>query len=766
MTTPFEPVDPAADAVPSRPELAHVIGDAPAAVLVVDLGSQQVLHANEVAAELAPELTLPVAVDAWSDVAVLHDLDGSRLSGTAHPLSRLARREPVEGQAVSAERRSALGAARETLWVVGVPMTGAPALEDHALVVFLPIREHEAARAIEALREIDATVLEDPDDPRHTFYQRAVLATGLSFTVADATSDDLELVWVNPAFTATTGYSFDEAVGRNCRFLQGPGSAPASTARMRQALRDGAAITETLLNYRKDGLAFWNQVTMSPIFDGRGEVTHFVGVQTDVSGRIEADRARDDALDAAEQARNQAVQAQDRLQLLTDAADQLSDQLNPDELQHRLTEILTPGWADLVAVLHLDRAAEHTSAVVRHSDDAQQGDAEHWAAGAAAALTSGAELDAAFGLGSASLLLDLTGPAPRQGEDAPASLGAITDGLAELGMASAGVVGVRGRRGGGVGDLLVLGRGDDLPAFDSSDMALAGDLGRRAGLLLENARLYQEQRHIAETLQRSLLPQLTDLPGITVASRYLPGSTAEIGGDFFDVFTLPDGAVTLVVGDVVGHDIYAAAAMGHLKGLISAVAHDPSLRPAAIIERVDQLLLAQRVDTLATILVAQLWRSESDSMARTSGPGERSGVWQVTWASAGHPPLLLRHPDRTVQTLELGRGRRSMLGVDATGHHLAPRLDSHVTVPDGSTLVAYTDGLIVRRGGEAVDTALDRLAEVLAEAPDDLEQMCDRIVHGAESEAQDAGLDPREDDTALVVLRVDSQGGDQHPDRR
>src|SRR4029450_6023093 len=97
------------------------------------------------------------------------------------------------------------------------------------------------------------------------------------------------LIHVNPAFERMTGYSAEEAVGRSCRFLQGPATDPGAVAELRGALRAGRGCTVTLLNYRKDGSTFWNEVTVSPVRGKRGELTHFVGVQTDVTARVVAE---------------------------------------------------------------------------------------------------------------------------------------------------------------------------------------------------------------------------------------------------------------------------------------------------------------------------------------------------------------------------------------------------------------------------------------------------------------------------------------------
>src|SRR3712207_2288699 len=108
----------------------------------------------------------------------------------------------------------------------------------------------------------------------------------MSFTITDPHLPDDPLVWVNPSFTRLTGYRFDDVVGRNCRFLQGPNTDRATVDRIVDALRERRPVTEVLLNYRRDGTAFWNQLSISPVTDAAGEVVNFVGVQNDVTERV------------------------------------------------------------------------------------------------------------------------------------------------------------------------------------------------------------------------------------------------------------------------------------------------------------------------------------------------------------------------------------------------------------------------------------------------------------------------------------------------
>ena len=109
--------------------------------------------------------------------------------------------------------------------------------------------------------------------------------------------------------------------------------------------------------------------------------------------------------------------------------------------------------------------------------------------------------------------------------------------------------------------------------YDDADLRLTWDLAGRAALSVNNARLYQREHRVAEALQRSLLPELPTLPGLTVASRYEAATVGvDVGGDWYDVLALPDGAVGLAIGDVMGHDLPAAATMGQLRSMVRSYA--------------------------------------------------------------------------------------------------------------------------------------------------------------------------------------------------
>ncbi|NAZ85277.1 SpoIIE family protein phosphatase [Kineococcus indalonis] len=701
-------------------DLSVVAGGAPAAVLLVDLTTRAVVHANPVAEQLAPGVRLPVGLDEWSDAADLRDLDGAELSSTEHPLSRVARSLPVAGQAVSAGRVSELGSHRDPLWVVALPMVGAPVLSDHALVVFLPLSRREAARAAADAAQAQAQLRD-----------RAVLATGMSFTVADASAEDLPLVWVNPAFTATTGYALEEVVGRNCRFLQGAGTDPEAVAAMRRALSAGQEVSTTLLNHRKDGTAFWNQLLLSPVHGPDGELTHYVGIQTDVTARIDADLERDRALAAERRARREAEAAhrdaegsRARLELLAEATSRLAVTLDVAECRQRLLDLVVPGLGDWALLVSTDEQGSVQDVTPRHRDPSRRGELRRYVDRWITSLAPGPVLGTLLGGEHARLIADYDSEERHRERATWVSDPALLELSDALGAASVLMVTLPGRRRSA--DLLALVRGPGSPRHTPDDLHVAVDLGRRAGLILDNARLYEEQHRIAATLQNSLLPQLPTVPGVRAAARYRASeSGARVGGDFYELIDLPGDGLGLAVGDVVGHDVMAAAAMGHLRGLLRASAWDTTgPPPSLVLDRVDRLLDGLGMTTMATLAYARA----------TASP---DGSWVLEHATAGHPPLLVRGPDGRVDVLDDVHGL--MLGVQPT-----ERVGGSRRLAPGSTVLAYTDGLVERRG-EELSVGLARLARTLADAPEDVEHLCEHLL---------ARLGDTDDDVAFVALRL------------
>ncbi|MFD0481936.1 SpoIIE family protein phosphatase [Kineococcus sp. GCM10028916] len=688
-------------------QLPQVLHGQPGAVLLVRVADGVVLFANPLADQLAPGISLPCAVDDWSRAAGLQASDGIDISDPAtgsSPLSRIARGEPVHGERVTAARSSDMSGAREALWVIGLPLSDAPVdeLSGLALVALLPLREEGLVR--------------DAKESAERLHSRAVLASDLSFTISDPTQPDNPLVWVNPAFERVTGYG-REVLGQNCRFLQGPETDRDAVQRIRRALETGETITELLLNYRKDGTAFWNEVVISPVRSADGRVTHFVGVQSDVTMRVQAERERDAALAYARDARH-------RLEFLSRVTEQLSEVLDPDAAQDLLPSLVVPEFAQWAFATLLDGGGRTRHIHASHANPAMTAETDRFQ-----------ELHDGLGDGSISMQV-------LHGELGP-TLVTVTDDLVDavattetaqvlrrLGLGSAIVVPLRAR--GLVTGSLTLLSGPDRAAFTEDDLATASDLGARAGVALENARLYAQQRTSSETLQRSMLSPPTQSAGLSIATRYHPAAeAAQVGGDWYDAFTQPDGRTVVVIGDVMGHDVSAAAAMGQLRTLVRALAYDRSAQPDEVLRRLDEVLAGLGLTTLATAVVLQL------------DPESADGSRVIRWCTAGHLPPVVADPDGSVRFLA---GEGIVLGLGAGQQ----RVQQEARLERGSTLLLYTDGLVERRD-RPMDVRLGELRDVVHAVAGvegaDVETLCDQLLVRMLPDGSD-------DDVAIVAVRV------------
>jgi serine phosphatase RsbU (regulator of sigma subunit) len=272
--------------------------------------------------------------------------------------------------------------------------------------------------------------------------------------------------------------------------------------------------------------------------------------------------------------------------------------------------------------------------------------------------------------------------------------------------------------------------------YGPRDLHLAADLAGRAGLTVDNARLYEVDHAAAVTLQRSLLPNVPDVAGLAVAARYLVGVDGnQVGGDWYDVLSLPDGAVGIAVGDVVGHDLRAAAAMGQLRGVVRSYAWDGG-RPGTVLDRCDQLVQGLEMAAMATAVYARL------------EPPDPDGTRLLRYANAGHPTPLLLTPGG--ELVRLDAHHSAMIGVmpPARLHHRPGRGAAEVRCAPGSVLLLYTDGLTDLAGADADErTALLERSFASVPAGSDAETVVERVLA--------ACLPPRlRDDVALLAVRL------------
>ena len=271
---------------------------------------------------------------------------------------------------------------------------------------------------------------------------------------------------------------------------------------------------------------------------------------------------------------------------------------------------------------------------------------------------------------------------------------------------------------------------DPARRFDQDDVQMASDVGRRAGLALENARLFEEQAGVALTLQRSLLPrELPSVQGMTWAGRYISKAAGtEAGGDWFAAVVLDETRVALAVGDVVGRGTEAAAVMGQLRGAMRAYAM-AGMSPADILTHLSRL--AEGIPGAFASTAACV---EIDHAAG-----------RLRYARAGHPPPLLIAPGGEARFLDMPAG--AILGVRHDEHG-----EVSAEIPDGAAILLYTDGAIERRG-EPLDTGLERLARTAVLSwPSAPSVLCDELV------ARLFLDDAPDDDVALLVARVGVPG--------
>jgi PAS domain-containing protein/anti-sigma regulatory factor (Ser/Thr protein kinase) len=284
-------------------------------------------------------------------------------------------------------------------------------------------------------------------------------------------------------------------------------------------------------------------------------------------------------------------------------------------------------------------------------------------------------------------------------------------------------------------------RTDPENPFDQQDADLLAEIAAQAALSIDNARRYTREHRAAVALQRRLLPAAsTHTPVVDAVGRYLPAAGgAEIGGDWFDAIPLPSLRVAMVVGDVVGHGLHAAATMGRLRTAVQTLA-DLELPP-------DELLT--RLDELVARLAAEASPSERDAVGATCLVALYDPVTQkCAMASAGHPPPIVAAPDGSVRAVPVRPG--PPLGVGGL-----PFETTTVHVDPGSWLVLYTDGLLSRAADDVAEVDdIDAAVEELTGRIGDLHRSGCSLEAAGRTLTSEHADGPAADDTAVLLARV------------
>lgn len=265
----------------------------------------------------------------------------------------------------------------------------------------------------------------------------------------------------------------------------------------------------------------------------------------------------------------------------------------------------------------------------------------------------------------------------------------------------------------------------------SESLKVSTTVSRRVGMAIDNVRLYQREHRLAQTLQQAMLPTQVDIKGLDVWTYYAPSSDhAKVGGDWYDILTVDQDTVGIVVGDVVGHDLEAAATMGQLRSITLPYAFEIS-NPEQVLEKVDRLVSRLSLSRQASMVYARMSKS---------GPTDASGQhrWSMEYSRAGHlPPILVR--DGVGQILSGGAG--TLIGFTP-----GARRGAQIELAPHDTLVFYTDGLIERRN-RPMQAGLAELQRAVGKLRGDTAATIGEELLGV------LGDEP-EDDVAMVIVRV------------
>ena len=300
--------------------------------------------------------------------------------------------------------------------------------------------------------------------------------------------------------------------------------------------------------------------------------------------------------------------------------------------------------------------------------------------------------------------------------------------LLKLGIGSAIAVPMP-RTGSAIGAMVLIGDPGQ-PDFDEIDLLLAGDLARRAAMVFDHARLFIREKRVASELQHSLLPNLPNVDQLDVGAVYNAASDGiEVGGDWYDLVPVGDSSFVASIGDVTGHSIRAAAAMGRLQVVLRIFATSTA-GPGEMLDRAADEAPALLADLLATCAIVRL-DPQPDS------------AWTATFANAGHLPPLIIDADGNASLIQLVND--PLLGL--TNRRRRPHTQTTITMTAGSTLVLYTDGLIERRG-ENIDISLERLRATASMPTDGV--TIKRFCHDLVQRVTPSGMD----DVAIIAIRV------------
>ncbi|MFD3936032.1 SpoIIE family protein phosphatase [Streptomyces sp. NPDC058611] len=524
---------------------------------------------------------------------------------------------------------------------------------------------------------------------------------------------DLRFLRVNDALARMNGVSAAGHLGKRLTEVVPGVNAIALEATMRQVLDRGTAVVDVRRTGRTPADPEHDRTwscSYAPLLDGNGRPLGVIASLIDIT--------------EGQWAQAEAGRARGRFALLAEAGTRIGTTLDLKQTAQEIVEVLVPQLADsadvqlLEAVLEPDDAGASTRGVLRRLaarfPDPTAPTAK-LAAGQTFQIPRGTVYERVIEGGRAMNLYLSDIPALITDPRAEA----LRAYLATLGSARLIPLVARGTVLGAVAVTRVRER----EPFDEEDCVLVDELVARAALNIDNARMYTRQRQAALTLQRSLTnSELPRVAGLELTGRYLPASDHDVGGDWFDVIRLSGGRTGMVIGDVMGHGIHAAAVMGQLRTAVRTLARH-EVPPAQLLRSLDAVVADLGEDEMATCVYAV-----HDPV---------TGVCEI--ARAGHPPPAVVTADGTISFLDGSPG--TPLGTGGQDFRTEA-----VPLPAGTLLALYTDGLIEARDRD-LDQGMEQLALALGDVRQPLEELCDGIL---------AGLLPGDpqDDVAVLLART------------
>lgn len=452
------------------------------------------------------------------------------------------------------------------------------------------------------------------------------------------------ITFLSEAFRTATGDPPEDGYGDGWGRFVHPDDLPAAALAWKTSLETGEPFEHEFRMHCADGSYRWYVSHARAQRDANGRILRWTGTVTDI-----------DELKRAGQER----------EILARASRILGESLDLGMTLQNLAQLIVPHFGDWCQIdLRVPDGRIRTVAIA-HRDPEKHTLAQQFVGRIHLNPNASGGVPYVIRTGRSDLIADARARAlERVGDEAELRV------YEQLGIGSAAYIPLSAQ-GKTVGAIAVFHAGKHQP-YTPEDLPLLEEIGRRAGLAVQHATAFEREHRVAESFQdASLPPMLPEVPGLTFDAIYIPGSTeAQVGGDWYDAVRLMDGRVVISIGDVTGHGLHAAVTMGNMRQIIRGIAQVHA-DPALMLDAADRALRLEHPEQLVSAFVGVL-----DPIART-----------LSYASAGHPPPMLRYPDGEVQLLS---DNGLLLGLRHKTHNSRGKT---ITIPDGSYLVFYTDGL-------------------------------------------------------------------------